>query len=218
VEEHRRRALEQLARQYWQPIHAYLCAALRQTREDAEDLAQGFFTWTLERDFFARADPTRGRFRAFLKVALRHYVVDLRRREQATRRGGAQPHQSLTPDPEESPTTLVDPQAARPEEVLDSCWRQELLRTALQRTQDDLCGSGRATLFAVFRDYYLEAGALDYKAVAQRHDVSTTDVSNYLSRSKRVYRQHLKNLVVESVQRPEDLQEELDWLFGSARA
>ena len=56
---------------------------------------------------------------------------------------------------------------------------------------------------------------LDYRAVAKRHDLKPLDVSNYLSRAKKRYRAHLKALVLETVHHPDDLEEELHWLFGS---
>src|SRR5687767_6574713 len=66
-----RAALETLCRIYWFPLYAYA----RRTgvaHAQAEDLVQGFFARLIEkRDL--RPDPARGRFRAFLLGALRHY-------------------------------------------------------------------------------------------------------------------------------------------------
>src|SRR5947209_7892091 len=69
-----RRAAEELARNYWKPIYAYVRSAWSKSIEDAKDLTQGFFVWMMESDFLSRADPGRGRFRGFLKVALKHFL------------------------------------------------------------------------------------------------------------------------------------------------
>src|SRR5437867_9766320 len=66
----RRAAVEELSRRYWKPIYAYIRAKWAKTNEDAKDLTQDFFVWMLEGDFISRADSSRGRFRAYVKVAL----------------------------------------------------------------------------------------------------------------------------------------------------
>src|SRR5262245_18007211 len=85
-EPERRAALESLCRAYWPPVYAFV-------RRDgaspvqAEDLTQAFFARLLERDDLGRADPERGRFRAFLLGALRHFLANERERERAEKRG-----------------------------------------------------------------------------------------------------------------------------------
>src|SRR5262245_25888733 len=57
----RERALDTLAAAYWRPVVTYVQLRWRRPREEAEDLAQGFFLRALEKDFFARFDPSRAR-------------------------------------------------------------------------------------------------------------------------------------------------------------
>jgi len=89
------RALERLASRYWRPIRDWLSAELRLERDAAAELTQDFFVWVIESDFLKKADPERGRFRAFLKVALRNYARDANRRATAARRGGGRSFFSL---------------------------------------------------------------------------------------------------------------------------
>ena len=44
--------------------------------EQARDLTQDFFAYLLERDVIARADPARGRFRAFLRTVCARNLAD----------------------------------------------------------------------------------------------------------------------------------------------
>lgn len=201
------RALDTLARGYAAPIEAFLRAALGRRADDAGDLAQGFFVWVIESGFLARADPERGSFRAFLKTALRHYVADADRRGRRLKRGGGA-----------KTVELADADAAAPgspEAELDAAWRAELVRSALKRTREQLEREGRAVVFAVFRDYFLEESKeLDYRAVAARHGVSVVDVSNHLMRAKRAFRAHLRALVLDTVRSLDELERELAWLVG----
>ena len=90
----------------------------------------------------------------------------------------------------------------------------EALYDAEYFESDYHCGHELESYFAVFRDYFLhpEEG-LDYRAVAEKYGITTVNVSNYLMFAKRRYRIHLRRAVMETVSTPEDLAEELDWLF-----
>ena len=57
-------AMEELCRTYWYPLYAYV-RRQGHSREDAEDLTQGFFARFLERNYLERLSSEKGRFRAF---------------------------------------------------------------------------------------------------------------------------------------------------------
>lgn len=212
-----RQALESLAQTYWRPIHAWLCRAWRLTDDDARELAQDFFVWVMETGFLARADPTRGRFRAFLKTALRHYATDRERGRAASKRGGDRRFVPLVGEGTDSVAYPLASSERSADQVLDDAWRQEVVQRALQATQDDLEASGRGVVFAVFRAYFLDAAdddAIDYRALAACHGITTVDVSNFLQRAKRAYRAQLRLLLQETVSNAVDLDAELAWLVG----
>src|SRR6266849_10410360 len=66
-------ALEELCRTYWYPLYVYV-RRHTSTREDAEDLTQAFFARFLEKNYLAAINSERGRFRAFLLAALKHFL------------------------------------------------------------------------------------------------------------------------------------------------
>src|SRR5262249_28469295 len=80
-------ALEKLCRTYWPPLYSYV---RRQgySPEDSQDLTQAFFAKLLAKNFWARADPQKGRFRSFLLTALRQFLTDQRDRARTAKRGG----------------------------------------------------------------------------------------------------------------------------------
>jgi RNA polymerase sigma-70 factor (ECF subfamily) len=113
-----RSAQQQLAERYCGAVYRYLRALVRDA-DVADDLAQEFAVRFLRGQFHS-ADPKRGRFRDFLKTALRNLVIDHRRRVQ----GQPQPLPETLPEP-------ADP-AGRDEldrQFLDT-WRTELLDRA----------------------------------------------------------------------------------------
>jgi RNA polymerase sigma-70 factor (ECF subfamily) len=211
----RARSLAFLAAAYRRPLLAYVRRLADVPAEDAKDLAQDFLLWVLETDFLSRADPSKGGFRPFLKTALRHFLADAKRREQARKRGGGQVVFSLEGG-DEAPTDVPDPASSTPEQALDELWRTQVLESAVRRLEDALTKERKARSFAVFRDYFLSQQELDYRAVAQRHGISTGDVSNALRFAKRRYREEIRAVVRETVRDPKDLEEELRWLLGEA--
>jgi RNA polymerase sigma-70 factor (ECF subfamily) len=217
------RALERLASRYWRPIRDWLSAELRLDRDAAAELTQDFFVWVIESGFLKKADPERGRFRAFLKVALRNYARDANRRATAARRGGGRRFFSID-EPvevagEAAPFDAADPDALRPDELLDQRWRRELVQTALQELEAELAKEGKSAMFATFRDYFLDASPdVDYRGVAQRNGITVTDVTNWLTRAKRRFREHLLAIVTDTVRDAAALDEELRWLFRPERS
>lgn len=213
----RSRALEHLARLYWKPIRAYLRAALHKSDEQTLDLTQDFFLWTIESGFLSKADRSRGRFRAFLKTALRNFVAHAEERASAQKRGGGVRFVSLPSADEEEDALppLPDGRARRPDEILDEAWKTAVVRAAVERTRAELERDGRAVAFAVFRDWFLEDEVeLDHRTIAERHGISRVDVANHLARAKRAYREQLRDLVRETVGSGPDLEDELAWLAG----
>ena len=209
-------ALEALARRYQAPAEAYLRAALALPREEAHELFQEFFAWMLASDFLAKAAPERGRFRGFLKVALRRFATDRARAGAAEKRGGGRAALALEGPESAEP---ADPSAKSPEALLDEAWRAALVDEAFERTRAELERGGRGHQFAVFHDYYLAPGPEpDHRALAERHGLSTAEVSNHLQRTKKAFREHLRALVRDTVADAADLGEELAWLVAEERA
>jgi RNA polymerase sigma-70 factor (ECF subfamily) len=214
------RDLEELARAYWRPVFGFVRATSAHTDEEARDRTQDFFVWMIESRFLGRADPGRGRFRAFLKTSLRNFLAGQARTAKAQKRGGGRRHVALEAFAgADGAVELPDLRGRTPEDVLDELWRTALVERSTAALENELREQGKATYFAVFRDYFLAAeDDLDYRAVAQRHGITTTDVSNYLMYAKKRYRALLQAAVRETVADPEELRAELLWLFGEEQA
>jgi RNA polymerase sigma-70 factor (ECF subfamily) len=73
----RRDSLEALLRAYWRPVYLYIRQAWRRSNEDAKDATQEFLTRLVEGGVLEKYEREKGRFRAYLKGALRHFLMDL---------------------------------------------------------------------------------------------------------------------------------------------
>ena len=83
-----RSALVSLCEGYWYPLYAYV-RRRGYLADQAQDLTQEFFIRVLEGRYLDRADPEKGRFRAFLITSMKFFLADEADRNRAaeTRRG-----------------------------------------------------------------------------------------------------------------------------------
>src|SRR5262245_45381007 len=125
-----KQALASLCEIYWPPVYSFI---RRQgySADDACDLTQEFFTRVLEKNYFQDADPTRGKFRSFLAVSVRHFLSNERDRARALKRGGPTPPVSLDVETAEGHYQIEPRDELTPERLFDSQWAGVLLQRGL---------------------------------------------------------------------------------------
>ena len=87
-------ALSELCETYYAPVRQFVRAWTRND-DKADDLTQGFFAKVLKGGAFDNAAPERGRFRSFLLGSVKHFLMDMRDREKAAKRGGGKAQESI---------------------------------------------------------------------------------------------------------------------------
>jgi DNA-directed RNA polymerase specialized sigma24 family protein len=204
-------ALSELCQIYWRPLYLFLRRE-GYDQNDAQDLTQGFFADLIQSRSYKRAEKTRGRFRAFLLGALKHFVADARDRERAQKRGGGM-----------VPEALDDKAIARSEAFLergtrsnsvqtfDREWAASLLRHALGRLAQECALAGKADLFSFLKVYLsvTEEEAVPYEEMAQRLNRSATTLRSDVARWRARYRAILREEVRGTVTEDADVDEEL---------
>jgi len=139
-------ALTTLCRVYWYPLYAFARRRLGSV-EDAQDLTQAFFALLLEKDYLKAADPERGKFRAFLLTAFKHFLSKARDREQAQKRGGGQRIVPLDFQSGERRYRLEPADHATPEAIFERRWALTLLEQALSRLRQEFEAVGKKRAF-----------------------------------------------------------------------
>src|SRR5262245_61288292 len=84
----RARSFELLVRAYWKPVYKYLRLRWKRDAEEARDLTQAFFARSFEKRTFAVFDPSRARFRTYLRACLDRFALEQARSERREKRGG----------------------------------------------------------------------------------------------------------------------------------
>jgi RNA polymerase sigma factor (sigma-70 family) len=131
------RARQQLVLRYYGAVYRYLLGMLRDP-SSAEEMTQEFSVRLLRGDF-KYFNPERGRFRDFLKVALRHLVIDYWRQQH--KRKEKEP-QALVPEPAE-PIGAASPESDLDRDFIEK-WKEELLARTWQALEKSQQESGQA--------------------------------------------------------------------------
>jgi hypothetical protein len=118
------------------------------TRERAEDLTQGLFASLLAPGALARVDPSRGRFRDWLRTAARNFLCNDVDRERAQIRGNGQPTCSLDHDVPEEGLRVAAQDVMTPDRIFDRRWAMTVTSRALARVREDYVRGGKAAAFA----------------------------------------------------------------------
>ena len=92
------------------------------SKEDAEELTQGFFSRFLKRNYLAGLSSERGRFRAFLLSALKHFLANERERAGRQKRGGGDKPLSLDWQDAETRYQIEPADFLSPDRLYDRAW------------------------------------------------------------------------------------------------
>jgi RNA polymerase sigma-70 factor (ECF subfamily) len=201
-----------LLERYWKPVYCYLrrqgCG-----NEEAKDLTQGFFhEVVLNRHLVDRADPAKGSFRSLLLHALRQYLLDERRKEDAQKRI---PRDRLVPLDIADPPAIVEVvQALDPEESFNYAWKADLMDRALAEVKESYTREGMEAHWCVFRDRVLEPvlkeqPAPSLRQLCERYGIENeATASHMLLTVKRRFQTVLRDHVRQTAMTGEGVEEE----------
>lgn len=208
-----REALESLCAAYWYPLYAFL-RRRGSGEEEARDLVQGFFASFLGSGSLSRADPEKGRFRAYLLGALKHHVADARDRENAQKRGGGRAPLPLELEGAEARYAAEPVDSATPERLFERRWALTVLERALERLREEQRARGRGAVFDRLKGHLTTAGDEGtHRDAARDLDLSAGAVKVNVHRLRARYGELIREEVGHTLERPEDLEDELGSLF-----
>jgi RNA polymerase sigma-70 factor (ECF subfamily) len=206
-------ALATLCETYWYPVYAFV---RRQgyVADDAADLTQEFFARVLEKNYFRDADPARGRFRAFLCAAVRHFLSNERDRARTLKRGGPVPPISLDAEHAEGRYLLEPRDDLTPEKLFDRRWALMLLERALGRLRDEHAAAGKSALFDQLKGFLTgDRADVPYATVAGALNMSEGAVRVAVHRLRRQFRDALVEDIAETVANEKDVDAEIEYLL-----
>jgi RNA polymerase sigma factor (sigma-70 family) len=208
-----RKALGELCEAYWQPVFRFL---RREGRDDdtARELTQEFFARLLARHGLEAVDPGRGRFRSFLLGAVKHFLADVRDREQAAKRGGG-----IAPLPLESGSDTAtelpvhDPTAQVPDTFFDREWALALVSRSVTALAAEFAAEQKQAQFEALKPWLLgEIAGLSQADLARQLQVSEGAVKVAIHRLRKRFRELVRAEIAQTVGDGFQVQEEMRYL------
>jgi len=188
---------------------------------DAEDLTQGFFIQLLGGELFAKATPEKGRLRTFLLTAFQRFIRDVRDREQALKRGGAWKLIPIDIALAEESYARGTMKPATPEEYYERAWAHASVRAAFERLKKAEKDKGHEATFTELQPFLVEGSFHEpsYAEVAERLSRSEDWVKQAVRSLRKALRDHLRDLIAETLENPtkSQVEEELAALGAALR-
>jgi RNA polymerase sigma factor (sigma-70 family) len=208
-------ALEELCRTYWFPLYAYV-RRRGHSKADAEDLTQSFFARLLEKKFLKNLDGEKGKFRAFLLAALKHFLANEWDKSQAQKRGGGAANLSLDWQTADTKFQVAATNEPSPDQAFDREWALALLAKVIGRLQKECEAEGKAKLFEQLK-IFLMAGKREtaQSGVAQTLGMEEGAVRVAVHRLRKRYRALLRDEIAQTLADESQVDEEMRALFGA---
>ena len=215
-EERSREALSHLCQIYWRPVFAFLCRR-GYSVSDAQDLTQDFFVRVIRGSLLQRADPQRGRFRSLLLKTLQNFLIDAYDRRTTRKRGGDYQFISWDDWTAEAPSQMTLSAKALEswpaERLFDVRWATTVVEQAMRQLREECESRGRRRAFDTLSPFLAADRAdVSYSELSKKLGSSLATTKNLVHQMRRRYRDLLRAAVAETVESPEQIDDEVRYL------
>lgn len=199
--------MSELCAGYYQPVFAFL-RAKRRSEDEARELTQEFFARLLAGANVSGAEPERGKFRSFLLGAVKHFLGDVRDRQQAAKRGGDVEHVPIE-------TATEGPESIPDDTQFDREWALTLLARGIEAVEGELRDAGKSEVFAVLKPWLTgESIALSMTDAAKQLGMSEGAVKVAIHRLRQRFRAAVRGEIGQTVEDEEAISAEMSYLVA----
>jgi RNA polymerase sigma-70 factor (ECF subfamily) len=173
-------------------------------------LTQAFFERFLEKGYLRSVDSSLGKFRTFLLTSMTRFLANEREKAQAQKRGGGEHALSLDDADAEQRYQLEPVERTTPETLFERRWAQTVVGVVLDR----LAAETEEKRFEVLKGFLLEdKGEISYSDAAERLGLSVTAITSAIHRMRARFRVLFFEEVANTVEKPEDVEQEIRHLL-----
>src|SRR2546427_1829349 len=209
-------ALEELCRIYWYPLYVYV-RRQGNSPEDAQDLTQIFFARLLEKNYFAKADRDRGKFRTFLLGSLKNFLVNEWKRAGRLKRGGDLTFLSIDANVAEDRYATEPANESNPDAAYEQRWAVTLIEQVLATLRREYCAADKARLFEELKGFiWGDKSTASYAEIAGPLNLTEGTVKVAVHPLRPRFPELLRAEVAHTGARPDDVDDELRYLISVA--
>ena len=209
----RARAVELVVGAYRAPVVAVLRRRWSLDLPDAEDLAHDFLSHALERDWLARYDPAKGRFRTFLRACLQSFASTAHEAAGRQKRGG-----HLVAVPLEGAAMLGA--ESEVDRLFEREWARSVMTISLERLRTECLTASREVTYDIFIAHDVEGAEAEasprYADLASRFGIPVTQVANFLHWARGRFRGHVLQTIRDLTTSDAEFRDEARALLGRA--
>jgi RNA polymerase sigma factor (sigma-70 family) len=206
-------ALAELCGIYWYPLYAFVRRS-GYSREESEDLTQEFFARLLSKNWLHSVDRSKGRFRAFLLAAMKHFLANEWRRAQAEKRGGGMQLVSLNVEQAEERYHCEPGDVLTPDLLFERRWALTIIENVFSMLRSEMEEAGKLQLFETLKDLLSpDAQHLSYAEAGARLGLSEDAVKMTVYRLRKRYRDLLRAHIAATVSTSAEIDGEIRDLF-----
>jgi RNA polymerase sigma-70 factor (ECF subfamily) len=203
-------ALVSLCEGYWYPLYVYV-RRRGYPADQAQDLTQEFFIRVLEGRYLDRADPEKGRFRAFLLSSMKFFLADEADRSRAQKRGGGAVR-SLEFSSGEDRYQREPAHDETPERIFERRWALSVLDRVVEKLRSEFVHHGRPEHFERLKVFLLGQSGAPYAALAREMNTSEGALKVAIHRFRKRYRELFRQEIADTVADPAEVESELRFL------
>jgi len=156
---------------------------------DAEDLAPDFLPHAFEKEWFARYDAERGRFRTFLRSCLVAFASTRAEAADPRKRGGGAVHVSV------EHIDLANRANSELDSLFEHEWARSTLTESIAALRRECSDVQRDVTLRVFVTHDIDGADMEpkptYASIAATFGIPVTQVTNYLNWARRRFRAHV---------------------------
>ncbi|MCI0539150.1 MAG: sigma-70 family RNA polymerase sigma factor [Verrucomicrobiales bacterium] len=211
-------ALGALYATYRYPIYAFI---RRKSFEHhtAQDLTDEFFSRLIEKDWLKEVAPEKGRFRSFLLAAVGHFLSKEYAHQHRQKRGGNSTFVSWDELNAEQRFEAESVPPVQTEKLFDRDWAVAAMRRVRENLQGEYERLGRSELHAALRPHLTCDGRPEaYARLAAKLSMSEAAIKMAALRMRRRLRDLLRQEVAQTVDSPDEVDEEIRYLLAVLEA
>ena len=214
----RQKSLGELCRAYWYPLFAFL-RRKGHSPDDAADFVQGFFFELIDKQFLNSVSEKKGRFRWFLMSAIKRFVSKELEKRLAQKRGGSRTFFSFDIGDAEERYQREPVDGWTAEKLFDRRWALEVIQQALTVLESNHEKKGKLQLYLALQATLTGAqiNQQRYEEIGTEFSMSAGAVKVAALRLREKYRQTLKDIVGQTINEPDSVEDELDQLLAALR-
>jgi RNA polymerase sigma-70 factor (ECF subfamily) len=178
---------------------------------------QGCFAQLLARDDFRGLAPERGRFRAFLLSAIKHYLSNQRDYERAAQRGGGRVIVGLNLQLAEERYRGWQSNVRSPEAEFDREWALTLLERVRGQLREEALATGKGERFESLSPFLTCESEGTLRSAAAMLGMSESAAKVAVHRLRQRFGELLRSEIAQTVESPAEVDDEIRALFDALR-